>query len=223
MATTKTDETSTELLAYMALYQDDEPQEAEEAFNEFYYRYYSFVTAVVTKNCPNGSAYYDPSLIKSTVHNTFCNVYARAETFKTEGQTNKANSEGRIKAWLSQIAKNEMRQLLKTTIPYLNKHEFNEYATATDPTELHTYLRNDNPTSFQRDLIDRALASLSDKQRHILLTYLRFQDGNKKLPKEELERLAILYDTSSDNLRQIKSRALKKVKDFISANSDFDI
>jgi len=52
---------------------------------------------------------------------------------------------------------------------------------------------------------------------------MRFQDGKKKLPPEELERLATLYDTTSDNLRQIKSRALKKVKDFIRNNSDFDI
>jgi len=208
MATTKTDETSTELLAYMALYQNDEPQEAEEAFNIFYNRYCHFVTAVVFKNCPKGSAYFDQSLIKATVHNTFYNAYFRAETFKTEGEIEETKLELRVKAWLSQIAKNEMRQLLKATIPYLNNNN---------------YLREDKPTSFERDLIDRALATLPERENHILLTYMRFQDGKKKLPPEELERLATLYDTTSDNLRQIKSRALKKVKDFIRNNSDFDI
>lgn len=223
MATTKTDETSTELLAYMALYQNDEPQEAEEAFNIFYNRYFHFVTAVVFKNCPKGSAYYDQSLIKATVHNTFYNAYFRAETFKTEGEIEETKLELRVKAWLSQIAKNEMRQLLKATIPYLNNNKFTKDVTSTEPTELPSYLREDKPTSFERDLIDRALATLPERENHVLLTYMRFQDGKKKLPPEELERLATLYDTTSDNLRQIKSRALKKVKDFIRNNSDFDI
>lgn len=223
MATTKTDEASTELLAYMALYQDDEPQEAEEAFIEFYSRYSRFVTAVVVKNCPKGSAYYDESLIKGTVHNTFLKVYLRAETFKTEGETDEVKLERRIKAWLSQIAKNEMMQLLKTTIPYLNNHKFTENDTSTEPADLPSYLRDDEPTSIERDLIDRALASLPERDRDVLLTYTRFQKGKKKLPTEELERLATLYDTTSENLRQIKSRAFKKVKDFIRSNSSFDI
>ncbi|GJM32928.1 MAG: hypothetical protein DHS20C18_19290 [Saprospiraceae bacterium] len=223
MATTKTNETSTELLAYMALYQEDEPQEAEEAFNEFYSRYSRFITAVVFKNCPKGSAYYDQSLIKATVHNTFYKAYFRAETFKTEGETDEVKLERRIKAWLSQIAKNEMMQLLRVTIPYLNNHKFTENDTTTEPAELPSYLRDDEPTSIERDLIDKALAALPERERDVLLTYTRFQEGKKKLPTEELERLAILYDTTSENLRQIRSRALKRVKDFIRSNSSFDL
>ena len=181
------------------------------------------MTAVVSKNCPKGSAYYDQSLIKATVHNTFHNAYFRAETFKIEGEMEEANLELRVKAWLSQIAKNEMRQLLKATIPYLNNNKFTKDDTSTEPTELPSYLQEDKPTSLERDLIDRALATLPEREKHVLLTYMRFQDGNKKLPREELERLATLYDTTSDYLRQIKSRALKKVKDFIRKNSNFEV
>lgn len=221
--TTKTNEASTELLAYMALYQEDEPQEAEEAFNEFYNRYCRFVTAVVAKNCPEGSAYYDESLITATVHNTFYKAYFRAETFELGGEAEEVKVERRIKAWLSAIAKNELRQLLKTTIPYLNYHKFTEDDNGTEPAELPAYLREDEPTSLERDSIHRALASLPEREQEVLLTYMRFQDGKKQLPTEELERLATFYDTTSDNLRQIKFRAFKRVKDFIRANSNFDI
>ncbi|MBK8427616.1 MAG: sigma-70 family RNA polymerase sigma factor [Lewinellaceae bacterium] len=221
--TTKTSETSTELLAYMALYRDDEPQEAQEAFNVFYHRYCHFLTAVVAKNCPKGSAYYDNSLVETTVHNTFYKAYLRAETFKPNVEEDGAKVEHRVKAWLSGIAKNELWQLLKITIPYLNNHKLTDDFESSDPLELPAYLQEDEPTSLERDLIDRALASLPEREKDVLLTYTRFDDGRKQLPKEEIERLATLFDTTSDYLRQIRLRAFKKVKDFIKANSDFDI
>ena len=149
------------------------------------------------------------------IRDRFYNVYSRAETFKTGEITDPIKLDRRIKAWLSQIAKNELRQLLKTTIPYLNKHKFTESTTTKEPSELSPYLRNDAPVRIERDLIDKALNSLSEREKDVLLTYTRFQEGKKKLPTEELERLSTLYDTTSDNLRQIRSRALKKVKDYI--------
>lgn len=223
LPTTKTNETSRDLLAYMALFRDDEPQEAQDAFNEFYRRYCHFLTFIVARNCPKNSAYYDESLIKATVHNTFYRVYFRAETFISDEKKDKVIVERQVKAWLSIIAKNELRQLLKATIPYLKNYDLKDDFTSSTLLESPVYLQEDEPVSIKRELIDKALGCLPEREKEVLLTYFRFEDGKKQLPKEELERLAVLYDTTSDNLRQIKLRALKKVKDYIKANSDYEI
>jgi predicted P-loop ATPase len=42
-----------------------------------------------------------------------------------------------------------------------------------------------------------------------------FEDGNKQLPKPEIQRLAEIWDVLPDNMRQIKKRSIAKVKQFI--------
>mgnify|MGYP001800742568 CR=1 FL=1 len=74
------DEPSAELLAYMGIYREEEPQEAEAAFNVFYQRHVRFVTTEVYKVCYSG-ALQSPDIVNATVNNTFVKVYMRAETF----------------------------------------------------------------------------------------------------------------------------------------------
>ena len=52
---------------------------------------------------------------------------------------------------------------------------------------------------------------------------MRFQDGNKKLPDGEMAALTTYHSTTPSNVRVIKHRAKKKVKQYIRDNSDFEI
>jgi len=44
---------------------------------------------------------------------------------------------------------------------------------------------------------------------------MMFEDGNKKLPSEQIQILSDLWKVHPDNLRQIKKRSLAKVKSYI--------
>jgi len=62
---------------------------------------------------------------------------------------------------------------------------------------------------------------LTDKEKDILLTYMQYESNdNKQLPRNILEQLKAKYDTTSVNIRQIKYRSLKKIKDFIEKMDD---
>jgi len=71
----------------------------------------------------------------------------------------------------------------------------------------------------QKKLLDAALNLLSERDREILLTYFMYQEENKHLPDDVLEELSLRYSTTSANIRQIKKRALDKIKAYISQNS----
>lgn len=52
------------------------------------------------------------------------------------------------------------------------------------------------------------------------MTYFRYQDGHKHLPKDVLQDLCNYHRKTVDNIRQIKKRALSKVEEYIRQNSD---
>ena len=45
------------------------------------------------------------------------------------------------------------------------------------------------PESEDILLAEKALNSLKERDKDVLITYLMFEDGNKKLPREEIQRL----------------------------------
>lgn len=60
--------------------------------------------------------------------------------------------------------------------------------------------------------LTEALASLNDKQRGILLTYYKYQDKNKKLPKDVMNEMCSFFKVTPDYARKLKQRALDKIK-----------
>ena len=65
-------------------------------------------------------------------------------------------------------------------------------------------------------VLEEALRQLSDKEYDILMTYIEYDTDQKKhIPDHVLSVLTTKYQTTTANLRQIKCRALKKVKDYI--------
>lgn len=72
------------------------------------------------------------------------------------------------------------------------------------------------PLNVNEILLEEALRQLSDKEYDILMTYLEYDTDQKKhIPDSVLAVLLTKYQTTPANLRQIKCRALKKVKDYI--------
>lgn len=57
-----------------------------------------------------------------------------------------------------------------------------------------------------------ALATLNEKQRGIVLTYYKYQDKNKKLPKNVMDEMCSYFNITPDYARKLKQRALDKIK-----------
>lgn len=204
-----TNETLADIFLSMAMKKDD-MQNAEKAFTEFYNRYKSFIYTVIKKACRSWKMYGD-ELIETVFVNTFLTVYEKAETFMLIDNVHFERQEKRMKYWLSQVAKHEMLQLLrqykinKDKIEYLDDLSFLE--------------RIDNETEEIKSddilLAEKAFQTLSERDRDILVTYLMYEDGNKKLPSDEIQRLANMWGVLPDNMRQIKRRSLRKLEIYI--------
>ena len=204
-----TNEDLAELFLSMAMKEDDR-KEAEKAFAVFYSRYKNYLYTVIRKACKSWTMYGD-ELIESIHQNTFITVFEKAEKFMLIENIPFEKQEKRMKSWLAKIAHNEMLILLRELRPNNENIEYHD--------EL-SFLENiDEEIEPQKSddflLAEKALNTLSDRDRNILVTYLMFEDGNKKLPRSEIQRLADMWGILPDNMRQIKKRSLQKVKKYI--------
>jgi RNA polymerase sigma factor (sigma-70 family) len=211
----------TELLTWIAQ-KDRYPEEAESAFTEFYERFSDYLNLAVSKIASKyrmfGSDFQD-----AVFNNTFMRVYDRASTFKDGGIRDAKRLNLRIKAWLGKIAQNELLQLLReekkqkektSSVLEVYGAKNNDWEDDFDKEEVSEEI----PLNVNQQLLARALATLKERDRDILLTYYDFfQPDNPtlKLPRKEIQKLSGLYDTTPAHLRKIKQRALEKVIKFI--------
>ena len=143
-------------------------------------------------------------------------VFDKAETFLTLDDIPFERQEKRMKAWLSQIAKNEMLQLLRQYRIDKDKVEF------TDDLSFVEWMEDETGEIISDDILlaEKALQTLSERDRNILVTYLMYEDGNKKLPSSEIQKLADMWGVLPDNMRQIKKRSLAKLEIFIKTHKN---
>lgn len=204
-----TNEALAELFLSMAL-KEDNRKDAEKAFCEFYTRYKNYLFTIVKNACEPWEMYGD-ELIEYVYDNTFLKVFEKAESFLIIEDIPFERQENRMKSWLGKIAQTEMFILLR---------QFKDEKEKIDYHDDMTFLEEPEEEIIQQKtedflLAEKALRSLSERDRHILVTYLMFEDGNKKLPSNEVQRLGETWDILPDNMRQIKKRSLEKVKIYI--------
>jgi len=209
-----TNEALADMFLSMAM-KDDDRQEAERAFAGFYNRYKNYLYTVVRNACKSWEMYGD-ELVQAVHENAFLNVYEKADSFMMIEDIAFARQELRMKSWLSVIAHREMMLLLRQFKEEKEKIDYHDDMTFLEQTEE---LDSSKPTK-EILLIEKALRTLSERDRHILITYMMFEEGNKQLPKSEIERLAEMWNVLPDNMRQIKKRSLAKVKQYIETSKN---
>lgn len=209
-----TNEALADLFLAMAMKEEDR-QNAEKAFTEFYNQYKSFLFTVIKKACKSWEMYGD-ELIETVFENTFLTVFDKAETFLKLDDIPFERQEKRMKAWLSQIAKNEMLQLLRQYRIDKDKVVF------TDDLSFVEQMEDETEEIISDDILlaEKALQTLNERDRNILVTYLMYEDGNKKLPSSEIQKLADIWGVLPDNMRQIKKRSLAKLEIFIKTHKN---
>ena len=176
---------------------DSNREEAMNAFGELYDIYKGVLWELCVKVCG------DNATADLVYERTWKNIQNHPNY---DYQTHNVSFE----TWMSRIAHNAWYDVMKKSVPITEDTIDDLVATEEGIEEEET-----EPSTNAR-LIDEAMAELTEKEREILKIYL-LNDTDKKLhvPQEALDELKNRYQTTSANLRKIKSRALEKVRDYV--------
>lgn len=199
------------------------PTKSELALNEFYCRYKSYLLKVCRNCCRN----FDSSdlLADDIFQNTLLKVLSKSHTFKLQNPSETTNISKEIKVWLSRIAKNELVNFLRKnpdektlSDPFRIKSIELEYRIPLDYESDISESQEEKPTTIQKEMLDKGLSVLSEREMYVLMVYMQFFDfaePNRHLPDDLLNGICNKFNITPDNARQIKGRALKKMKKII--------
>lgn len=119
-----------------------------------------------------------------------------------------------FEAWMSRIAQRAWLDIKHKELLGSNA-EMPEPAVDAQVFEFDESFEEPLP-DIKEALLDNALHQLTEKEYDVLMTYIEYDTDKKKhIPDSVIKDLTVKYQTTAVNLRQIKCRALKKVKDYI--------
>ena len=202
-----------DLLAYMGM-RDEDPGAARDAFAEFYQRHalwlYKSMRGKFMKQLPDGE-----DGVKDLVQETFQKAYLGAHTFDAGSQSNAGAICGRVRAWLGAIGNNIRYDLFRLPDGLDGAIELSDllYKSVVEPS---------SELSPEAEFLRGVLDALSDRERDIVLEnafHMTFHGKHQRLPNEVSAALVRRWNTTPENIRAIRSRTYKKIKEALLARS----
>jgi RNA polymerase sigma factor (sigma-70 family) len=187
----------------------EDPGAARSAEAEFYSRHVRYLYGVLIHRVRRPLALSGRE-VEDLVQETFFRAFSRAGTF-TKGDTSDAESEHRrTRAWLGRIAQRLLVDWLADTreisdSPYLETVPVPEIG---PPSSRSPKLR----------LMCEALETLTERERDVLRVvalYFRAGEEHQRLPNDVSAELAHRWETTNENIRAIRSRATKKLREYL--------
>ena len=180
--------------------------------------------------------------VRDLVLITFQRAFERAGTFNGNGSLDENLSHARTLKWLEMISRNLMLDWLKSIsedhpLPLTSiKIPDDQVVHAQEETVPRRYARlpedaadhhagrefisNDGEVlltiSPESQCLEEALANLTEREREvILISVCYFVDGKQlRLPQDILDGLCKRLETTKENIRMIRKRALEKIKKY---------
>lgn len=192
---------------------EDVGDERELAFNEFHRRYAPFTWNYISQI---GRYSLSDEECRDIFNRTFVNVFNYSGSFDTQGETDPAIIRKKIRGWLARIVKTEVKNYL-TEGRYIPQQAIDNYQKMIESS------LNKSVTTYPKQILQEALAQLSERDQHVFLTYWQFYEPGqasqaRNLPKDVLDELGQRYQTSKANIRQIIHRSFEKVTAYINMN-----
>ena len=199
------EENDYDLLELMS-WQDSEPETAKLAWGEFYKRHGEYIYNVVLKEV-NGVL--DMDTVADITAETFLRVFEKgARTFNKSNEADPDRIRGHVRSWLGKIANNLI-------FDFYRGRSFEEINLSFDEINNITSIEVEPLSEASIKLGDIMERVLNDKEKHVLRISSMYHDPtnpNKKLPDAILEEVCCHWGITRVNFRQIKHRAIKKLK-----------
>lgn len=205
-------ETDVDLLAYMSMASAD-ANGARAAWAEFYNRHAGYLYAVCLRA-------YGPLLdgeagAADLVAETFRRVYENADKFDDAGIVDPDAARRRTRAWLGRIAQriaqSELRGRSRLSVRLLDR---DQWPTVPQP------MRRPPADNDRIRRVRAAIESLSPREQTVIrVTFQWYEPGkeHQRLANDVAADLAQTLGTTSENLRQIRRRALAKIRQYLAA------
>lgn len=187
-----------------------EGRELKRLQNDFYKKYAPYVYKVLRSICRNFSNT-DDNFVDEVFQEIFIICFKKINKF--EPPDGEDNIEPLLKGWIGRIGnfafKKHYPKLIDSNIV---KVDIQTIDLTYDPYEDATV------TTPFNNKVREALNVLTDRERHILIVYANENciGTNLHLSESSMTELRKLYNTTPENIRQIKKRALIKLKPFTS-------
>jgi len=222
--------TDQELLEWMAM-KDDDLETAHAAFREFHARFHKVIGGALFTLCQEYAN--NKQLAKDLFNNTFMNAYKYAGSFSVGMETDPSVIRKLVIGWLLEIARTELRGMFddkrkKTDLRLLHPRETDtEVEQEVYQSAMITNARASPKDPIDADRLEKIKKAIGlipkDRDREIFEIYwLHYIPGTggkaKKLPDKVSQMLADKYNTTKDNVRQIVSRCMKLVKQYLDEN-----
>lgn len=203
-------ESDADLLAYMAMRAED-PATAREAWAEFYRRHAGYLQAICER--AYGAGLGGDLGAGDLVAETFRRAFDRAHQFAVRGAPSEDVLRRQVRAWLGRIAQRLFQDAMRSRRRLEQVH-----VEAEDWERIPFPAPGPAPDPGKLALVRRALQQLSDREQCVLrVTFQWYQPGqpHQRLPDDVIEDLAEALQTTPENLRQIRRRALERIRAFV--------
>jgi RNA polymerase sigma factor (sigma-70 family) len=180
-----------------------------EAWRKFHARHAVYVYTAIKGICGGLIAAQD---IEDLVAETMIRAYERAHQFDANGMTDHEALRRLVRGWLGAIAKNLWKSWLRRSSSHESSIDFHELnAWPTKPTQdcLDSII-----TKFAR----QAIEALDPREQEVIRLTFQWYDPTKahqRIPPEVIEDLASHLGITSEHIRQLRARAIKRIRDYL--------
>jgi RNA polymerase sigma-70 factor, ECF subfamily len=182
-----------------------------EAWGVFYERHAKFVA----RACEGSHArLIGIDKVLDAVTDTFLRAYEKAATFRLWGAS-PGDQRRAVRAWLMRINENIVRDYFRNSplVAFVGDWELDEAQNVRDDISAS----DDIPDSRVK-LVEEGLETLSDREQQVLReTVFWYANGavQQRMPHAAMEKLASELDATPANIRQIRVRALGKLRQYV--------
>lgn len=206
------EETDIDLLDIVSSFKNEDIEISNRAFEVFAKRYESMIWKICVKT---SFGHCNFETLKNELYSqTLINIYSYCGGFSVSSEKDPQVIKKRICGWIIQIIKHAHLELITTD---KNLVFIDDISPDTKTLRTSKYTSKD---SYNMTLVHQALAQLSERDRDIVMTYWRYYERGdasqaKNLPSEILNELVNRHNTTTVNIRQIISRGMKKIIEYL--------
>jgi RNA polymerase sigma factor (sigma-70 family) len=201
-----------ELIRRMAE-RDANPTLARQAWAVFYVRHRGCMLRVT------GVAHTDligPDRVRDAVQDGFVKSFAGAKNFDRTECCEPIVQQRKVRAWLGRIIENVIRDSFRgqPQVTFVDSEDLEDLGGSVPDAIDQIGV----PENERLRLLESGLSLLSDEEQAVLrATMFWWRSGvrQQRMPNSAMQRLAVQLGTTSDNVRQIRSRAMKKLKNHV--------